>query len=376
MGSTNPSLVEWKPPAELILTNPITQPVTSEIANQAARILTVSQAQYFTIEDIPHEPTPLSDVEETLQITSIATAPLPVNFPFFVSQKNPITASAPSTTSNAPEIHSATSTGSTTTATPDFVRSLGLPSFLVGYDVQALQTLAGSPGLMASFVDAQGRIDQVRLLHMVNSLTESSNKDKALSQFIPVPPPTFTTPAHPVPPVVPGIFGLPQTQRATNFFQPTQQMTLPQSSGFPSMPVSKPRTYRGEQNGDGNLHISGYGPVTELDIIQLFSPYVKVDEVVMKGTFSFVNTSDPMGAQTAMQALQGAILGGRPIKVSPATRRAPDPSRKFLTGMGAFDGSSAQSAQMNVIPNVPLPQTAAGEIDLDNVSQTYHQRFY
>ena len=45
--------------------------------------------------------------------------------------------------------------------------------------------------------------------------------------------------------------------------------------------------YRGDQNnGEGNLHLSGYGPsTTQADIITLFGPYVQVDEVVMKGTF-------------------------------------------------------------------------------------------
>jgi hypothetical protein len=46
------------------------------------------------------------------------------------------------------------------------------------------------------------------------------------------------------------------------------------------------------KSDEGNLHLSGYGPgTTEAEIIAAFAPYVQVDEVVMKGTFSFVNTS-------------------------------------------------------------------------------------
>lgn len=382
MGTTNPYLVEWKAPAELLLTTPIPQSSSSQVSNQTARMMTVVAAQYITVDDIPDRPTPLSDVEETLQITSIATASVSKEFPFFAAQKKasegleiisaptPVMSSVASTTNAYTSASSAPSFLSpATSATPDFVRSLGLPSFLVGHDVQALQTLAGSPGLMASFVDAQGRIDQVRLLQMINALTESSNKGKIPTQHVPVPPPVFNRP-----PVgisnIPGTYGQPPNQSMASYYQPTQRMTLPQSSGFTpgiSMPVLKPRSYRGEQNGDGNLHLSGYGPTNELEIIQLFAPYLKVDEIVMKGTFSFVNSSDPNGAQTAMQALQGAFLGGRPIKISQATRRAPDPSRRLESRMGAFGGDSTFPSNI-AAPKAPLPQTTTGEIDLDSVS--------
>jgi hypothetical protein len=96
--------------------------------------------------------------------------------------------------------------------------------------------------------------------------------------------------------------------------------------------------YRGTQNGaDGNLHLSGYGPgTTQSEIIALFSPYVQVSEVVMKATFSFVNTNDPMGAKQAREALHGALLGGTPVRINMAQRKNRDPN----LGMGASNAGS------------------------------------
>ena len=87
--------------------------------------------------------------------------------------------------------------------------------------------------------------------------------------------------------------------------------------------------YRGSQNNqDGNLHLSGYGPsTTQADIITLFAPYVQVDEVVMKGTFCFVNTSDPVGAKRAREALNGAHLGGAPVRINIAQRKNREQSK-------------------------------------------------
>ena len=81
--------------------------------------------------------------------------------------------------------------------------------------------------------------------------------------------------------------------------------------------------YRGTQNSsEGNLHLSGYGPhTTQPEIIALFSPYVQVREVVMKGTFCFVNTDDATMAKQAREALNGALLGGAPIRINMAQRK-------------------------------------------------------
>ena len=53
-------------------------------------------------------------------------------------------------------------------------------------------------------------------------------------------------------------------------------------------------------------------------IIQLFSPYVRVDEVVVKSNFMFLNTSDPDGANRAKEALTGVMVGGSPLRINPA----------------------------------------------------------
>jgi len=99
------------------------------------------------------------------------------------------------------------------------------------------------------------------------------------------------------------------------------------SGSGPSSSSSRNNGYRGDQNNtDCNLHLSGYGPTTtQADIITLFAPYVQVDEVVMKGTFSFVNTSDSVGAKRAREALSGALLGGMPVRINVAQRRTRDP---------------------------------------------------
>lgn len=105
-------------------------------------------------------------------------------------------------------------------------------------------------------------------------------------------------------------------------------------------PSGGPGGYRGDNNSDGNLHLSGYGPLTtQSDIIALFAPYVQVDEVVMKGTFSFVNTSDPIGAQNAREALNGALLGGMPIRINVAQRRTREPNRSGFSGPPSRGGA-------------------------------------
>ena len=378
MGISNS--VEWKKPADLVLDQSLPQPSSQEVTNQTARTMTVVSAQYFSINDIPDKPTPLTEVELTLQMTSVATADPPLTFPFFALQETEATSTIPNSVTQ-PIVEPAIAAPPSFVpapnsfvppppagATPDLVRSLGLPPFLVGYNVQALQTLAASPGLMASFVDEQGRIDQVRLINMVNVLAQSSGP--------PQPPPhqpqiQFPPPSQPfgqtgIAPMNGGTYG---QQVSGNYYQNAQQTTIPQSStygqgrgGAPPFTGNTfhPRSYRGENNGDGNLHLSGYGPTNEMEIKQLFSPFVVVDEVVMKGTFSFVNTSDAQGAQQAMQSLQGSFLGGRPIKISPATRRAPDPSRKY-------DRSPNQRFDSNSVPKVSLPQNITSDLDLDNV---------
>jgi len=90
---------------------------------------------------------------------------------------------------------------------------------------------------------------------------------------------------------------------------------------------------------------------TQADIINLFAPYVQVEEVVMKGTFSFVNTSDPVGASRAREALSGALLCGAPIRINAAQRKKRDSPPSTLgstTATGSLYSSTAQT-----VPGLP-----------------------
>jgi len=423
----------WRTPAAIA--SPFPQPANSvDVQNEARRMTSVQQTLYTAannnLQAIPDEPTPLSEIEQTLEMTAVSTAPPPTVIPFFlpkeveveqvppqmtvIPQQPPQPASAvpqyhhqgaappaavPMMQQPPPQIMPAAAVAG---ATPEMVRALGLPSFLVGSNVNALNTLAASPSLMSSFVDAQGRFDQARLLHMVQVLSNSNAPGSA----------TNPTPQQPQQPqygntAAAGMYGTnnyygaPTTQTQTQMQQqppsavsyygtahaqaPQQPINTATNTAFGSYNGSsagyKPKNYRGEQNGDGNLHLSGYGHNTsEAEIYALFSQYVHVDEVVMKSTFSFINTSDPAGAQRAMMMLQGSYLGGRPIKISTATRRAPDPSRRnnASTAAGAADSAYTYTRGSNVntthattgkdsVSVLPASVNANGEIDLDSV---------
>jgi len=105
------------------------------------------------------------------------------------------------------------------------------------------------------------------------------------------------------------------------------------------------------------MHLSGYGPTTTVeDIINLFSPYVQVAEVVTKERFSFVNTNDSDGAKRAREALNGALLGGMPCRINAATRKSKNPNHTpGSTGAGAPSTAST------------LPRNALGQVDYDQV---------
>jgi RNA recognition motif-containing protein len=62
----------------------------------------------------------------------------------------------------------------------------------------------------------------------------------------------------------------------------------------PPMPQINADSYRDDKGNPAtkNLFVAGYGPgTTEIQLRQLFSQYAQVTGVVLKGTFSFVNTS-------------------------------------------------------------------------------------
>jgi len=283
---------------------------------QDERVKTVPKAVYSFDYDVPTSPAPLSDVEQALDMTSQAAAVV-ASIPFFVPAQPVAEAPVPAYQEAAPVQPSHLSSSvfqaqPSSVATPEFVQSLGLPMFLVGQPVQALQTLAGTPGLLSTLVDANGMYDQHRLMSLVQTLSSSSGLQ-------PQP-----TPATSYPPV----------QNAYGASAPAASY----GQQPPPFNPSAPRSGAGSRGSDeGNLHVGGFGPsTTEAEIISAFSPYVQVDEVVMKGTFAFVNTSDPINAMRAKECLHGTLIGGMPIRINNATRKSRDSSLSHY-GNGAPD---------------------------------------
>jgi hypothetical protein len=284
---------------------------SKELSAQIERMKTVTLASYFSDAEVPASPAPISDIEQAIDMTSQSSAVI-ASIPFFIptpQQIEPIPAPQPAsmypnTSQYAPSVQGAVGHApSSVGATPELVQSLGLPMFLVGQDVQALQTLANSPGLLGTLVDSSGMYDQQRLMSLVQTLSGSQGQpgpqgghhsaySAGASVYAPAP-------------------------SSSNIYAPPPSMpsAYPPSGGFRA------------KSDDGNLHVSGYGPsTTQADIINLFSPYVQVDEVVMKGTFSFINTNDPINAQRAREALHGTLLGGMPIRINGAQRKNKDGS--------------------------------------------------
>lgn len=241
--------VTWAAPLLIAERPDIPKPTLSsaEVETQNEREKVVVQAQYFSALDVPSNPSPLSDVEQALDMTSQSSAVV-ATIPFFVPQQVEA-APAPAPTENIygtesvygavqqpPQPASAPAPG----ATPDFLQALGLPLFLVGQNVQALQTLASSPGLLSTMVDSQGMYDQNRLLSLVQTLSGPSTTPQ-------VPPRFDSTHANP--------YG-----------------TAPASSYSPAPKFTSQGGMR-RKSDEGNLHVSGYGPgTTQSDLITLFLP--------------------------------------------------------------------------------------------------------
>lgn len=240
----------------------------------------------------------------------------------------------------------------------DFVQSLGLPMFLVGQDIQALQTLAATPSLLSTFVDSNGNYDQARLTSLVHTLSQNSNPSPMAGPmgqmsgpsfqqshgYGAAPPPAYT--GVPPPSASAGIYG----PASSGIYGPASDSSYGGASSWQPAGAAS-GGFKGRSD-DGNLHVSGYGPSTsQADVINLFTPYVKVDEVVMKTNFAFVNTSDPAGAARAIDSLSGVLLGGMPIRINPATRRskpgtAPPP-------FAAAPAANPASIYGNVVQSIP-----------------------
>lgn len=370
--------MSWHQPVQLAVRNDITkaQCTSKEVTAQNERRARVSPARYLSEEDVPSSPSPMTDVEEALAVASQASSVI-ATIPFFVSQQ-PVAAPIPAAPAHA-QMYSqpaaptglpppppppmsappAAAPATGTAATVETLQAMGLPLFLVGSNVHALQTLAQTPSLLSTYIGPNGQYDQPRLMSLVQALTQNLPPHQQIQQ------PVYQQQAST------GMsYGMPQqTYQAPpqSTFGNTPYGSAPAPSPYgPSTTTAAtpyaPAPATGFRNNSdaGNLHVSGYGPgTTQADIMALFAPYVRPYEVIMKETFSFVNTHDPEGANRAREQLNGAILGGSSIRINPATRRNPASAPSFVYGGG---GGPAPIA-----PVAPAPVTATGDIDYDSV---------
>lgn len=374
---------------------------SKEIVTQVARMASVSAVRYVSEHLVPSSPVQMSDVETALDMQS-AQSTVPTMIPFFVPQEIAVPAPAPVAIPTVPipvaAPYGAPSYGApygtafppppppppaTLGATVEMVQAMGLPLFLVGSNVQALQTIASNPSLLNTFVDANGMYDQQNLMALVQTLGQSMpnavQQQPAVQAYgssygqMQIPQQTYgRTP--------PSAYGPAAAAPVATYGQPAASHYGPGSAA--AAPVA---SYRGDKNTEANLHMAGYGPTTtQAEIIALFSPYVRVKEVVMKNGFCFVNTNDVAGAQNAKEKLTGALLGGMPIRINMAQRRdregAPPPAATSIYGRGAGIASGGGNgvpgmglvqqqpvtAMMSAAPPV-APMGMMGQIDVNSV---------
>ena len=279
----------------------VVQPIlnSAEYLVQEKRISSIAQIQYSSDFDVPLSPDPLNDVEQALDMTSQASAVV-TQIPFFAPVVVPPSLDTTESNVEAPAAEHIATISSTLpalseNATFEFVQSLGLPFYLVGQPVEVIQTLAGNPSLLNTLLDSNGIYDQQKLMSLAQSISLKG---------------TFPNPAVSHQSTPASTYGMPFN---ANHYVETASL-IPQNNRIIT-----------RKSDDGNLHVSGYGPgITDGDLIAAFSPYVHVDEVVLKGTFAFVNTSDPVNAQRAREALTGTLLNGMPIRINNATRKVRD----------------------------------------------------
>lgn len=335
---STPAIIKAMKPWELPLLLPerinVVQPIlnSAEHAAQESRISSVAQIRYSTDFDVPLNPDPLSDVEQALDMTSQASAVVS-QIPFFAPQLViPPTA--------AVESYAEAAVGEQAVPTPsapaaqnekasfEFVQSLGLPFYLVGQPVEVIQTLAGNPSLLNTLLDSNGMYDQQKLMSLVQTMASTGTLPNPVVSY--------------------------QSTSTNSFAVPF----IANHYGDPApLPPQNTRTIT-RKSDDGNLHVSGYGPgITEGDLIAAFSPYVRVDEVVLKGTFAFVNTSDPVNAQRAREALTGTLLNGMPIRINNATRKVRD-NNTLVSAAPPLPPAMSQFSQPRQSAFGPLASTA------------------
>jgi hypothetical protein len=349
--------ITWRAPLVLPESKdtPPAQNNSQEKVAQTTRMASVVQAVYLSELSVPMNPAPLSDVEQALDMTSqssIVSQPIPFFVPQAPVASVPAPQTIPTSTPAYPSPQAQTGSG---VASAETVQALGLPPFLVGQNLQALQTLASTPKLLGSFVDNYGTYDQVRLMNLVQTLSQNSSssgqqnqgsnagfQQASIGQNVPA------SGTYDQPPGNGAMYGM-----SSNVNKYDSQSAYGSNNWQGnSMKPGGPGGYRGAQNSsEGNLHLSGYGPgTTQTEIIALFSPYVQVSEVVMKATFSFVNTNDPMGAKQAREALNGALLGGTPVRINMAQRKNRDTDQNNTYGHGASNAGSHYGRNPGVQP--------------------------
>eukprot|EP00540_Astrosyne_radiata_P006707 CAMPEP_0116866362 /NCGR_PEP_ID=MMETSP0418-20121206/25980_1 /TAXON_ID=1158023 /ORGANISM="Astrosyne radiata, Strain 13vi08-1A" /LENGTH=812 /DNA_ID=CAMNT_0004501975 /DNA_START=803 /DNA_END=3241 /DNA_ORIENTATION=- len=394
--------IAWHQPRRLPDRPEITKPQldSKEFVVQSSRLTKVTPVRYMSIDEVPNSPAPMSDVEQALEMTQ-QTARTSSSIPFFAPQQTapePTAAPPPPTPPTAAPygttIPPPPSGPATSGATAEMVQAMGLPLFLVGSNIQALQTLAATPSLLNTFVDANGMYDQQRLTSLVQTLSLSQNLGGSTTQPAQ---PQYNTGAYSQTLSYNTSQQYGVTQSSTSTPSPYGQSQFAtstptaQSSTATSAAHSAAFAHNNEQRGSAgaNLHLSGYGPsATQAEVIALFSPYVRVDEVVMKNGFCFVNTSDPAAAKQAKEALNGTLLGGMPVRINLAQRRSRDTPNSTSTANsalasvygpgGATTPAPAPAPAPSAAPNqssrrmirneaIPLPRNAMGAVDYESV---------
>ena len=233
--------IAWKSPS-LLPENPDApraQVSSTEIMSQNERMKTAVAAQYFSDHSVPASPSPMTSVEQAVEMSAQMSATV-AKIPFFAQEKEtpasvPETMSIPAQQTRNEYAPPPAEAPAAFGATPEFVQALGLPLFLVGQSTQALQTLASSPGLLNSLVDSSGTYDQARLLSLVQTLSGAPAPSAP-----PAAPPAPYVPQ--APPPVPNSYG---TSGGYSTYGASSSYGAPRPQG--NMRTSD----------EGNLHVSG-----------------------------------------------------------------------------------------------------------------------
>ena len=175
MDSSAPTMtatVRWRKPTPLPLDpkNPPIQVDSKEYASQTARMASVPAVSYLSDADVPSNPNPLTDIEQALEFTTQASATAPESIPWVPPPPQP---QVPPAATMLDQVGGGFPAAASTGASIETVQALGLPLFLTGQNVQALQTLASTPSLLQTFVDPSGTYDQTRLLQLVQTLSQN-----------------------------------------------------------------------------------------------------------------------------------------------------------------------------------------------------------